>query len=75
MARKKAEGAYENQIDTFTPSGKLVFQVIGAVAEFERDIIKERVVAGLANAKRKGSGKPNGQNLDDIGYWIQDTII
>ena len=35
-------------------------QVIGAVAEFERDIIKERVVAGLANAKRKGKklGRP-----------------
>ena len=52
--------SYENQIDTSTPSGKLVFQVIGAVAEFERDIIKERVVAGLVNAKRKGKklGRP-----------------
>ena len=46
--------SYENQLDTSTPTGKLVFHVIGAVAEFERDIIRERVVAGLANARRKG---------------------
>ena len=52
--------SYENQIDTSTPSGKLVFHVIGSVAEFERDIIRERVRAGLANAKRKGKrlGRP-----------------
>ncbi len=49
-----------DQMDTSTPAGKLVFQVIGAVAEFERDIIKERVKAGLANARRKGKrlGRP-----------------
>jgi DNA invertase Pin-like site-specific DNA recombinase len=43
-----------------TPTGKLVFQIVGAVAEFEKDIIKERVIAGLANARRKGKrlGRP-----------------
>jgi DNA invertase Pin-like site-specific DNA recombinase len=52
--------SYENQLDTSTPTGKLVFHVIGAVAEFEKDIIKERVKAGLENAKRKGKrlGRP-----------------
>lgn len=52
--------SYDNKIDTSTPTGKLVFQVIGAVAEFERDIISERVKAGLKNAKRKGKrlGRP-----------------
>jgi DNA invertase Pin-like site-specific DNA recombinase len=52
--------SYENQLDTSTPTGKLVFQIIGAVAEFEKDIIRERVVAGLANARRKGKrlGRP-----------------
>jgi len=52
--------SYDNKIDTSTPTGKLVFQVIGAVAEFERDIIAERVKAGLNNAKRKGKrlGRP-----------------
>lgn len=52
--------SYDNNLDTSTPTGKLVFHVIGAVAEFEKDIIKERVRAGLENAKRKGKklGRP-----------------
>ena len=52
--------SYENDLDTSTPTGKLVFQIVGAVAEFERDIIRERVIAGLENARRKGKrlGRP-----------------
>lgn len=52
--------SYDNNLDTTTPTGKLVFQIIGAVAEFEKDIIRERVVAGLENAKQKGKrlGRP-----------------
>jgi DNA invertase Pin-like site-specific DNA recombinase len=52
--------SYDNNLDTTTPTGKLVFQIIGAVAEFEKDIIRERVVAGLENAKKKGKrlGRP-----------------
>ena len=47
-------------IDTSTPTGRLVFHVIGAVAEFERDLIRERTRAGMASARRKGSriGRP-----------------
>jgi DNA invertase Pin-like site-specific DNA recombinase len=37
--------SYDNNLDTTTPTGKLVFQIIGAVAEFEKDIIRERVRA------------------------------
>lgn len=44
----------DKNLDTTTPSGKLLFQVMASVAEFEKDIIRERVVAGLAEAKRKG---------------------
>ena len=53
--------SYDNQLDTSSPSGKLVFNIIGAVAEFERDIIRERVRAGLANARLKGKklGRPH----------------
>lgn len=52
--------SYDNNLDTSTPTGKLVFQIVGAVAEFEKDIIRERVIAGLANAKLKGKrlGRP-----------------
>jgi DNA invertase Pin-like site-specific DNA recombinase len=48
------------QIDTRTPAGKMVFTVMGAVAEMERDLIRERVKAGLANARAKGTklGRP-----------------
>ena len=42
--------SYDNNLDTTTPTGKLVFQIIGAVAEFEKDIIRERIVSGLENA-------------------------
>lgn len=41
--------SYENQLDTSIPSGKLAFNIIGAVAESERDIIRERVLAGTLN--------------------------
>jgi DNA invertase Pin-like site-specific DNA recombinase len=41
-------------IDTSTPTGKMVFTVLGAVAELERSLIGERVRAGLRNAKAKG---------------------
>jgi DNA invertase Pin-like site-specific DNA recombinase len=48
------------QVDTSTPTGKMVFTVIGAVAELERSLIAERVRAGLRNARAKGKrlGRP-----------------
>jgi DNA invertase Pin-like site-specific DNA recombinase len=42
------------QVDTSTPMGKMVFTVLGAVAELERSLITERVRAGLRNARAKG---------------------
>jgi DNA invertase Pin-like site-specific DNA recombinase len=41
-------------IDTTSPTGKLIFHVLGALAEFERGLIAERTRAGLASAKRRG---------------------
>jgi DNA invertase Pin-like site-specific DNA recombinase len=48
------------QIDTSTATGKMVFTVLGAVAELERSLIAERVRSGLANARREGTrlGRP-----------------
>jgi DNA invertase Pin-like site-specific DNA recombinase len=48
------------QVDTSTPTGKMVFTVLGAVAELERNLIAERVKAGLRNARAKGKtlGRP-----------------
>jgi len=49
-----------DNLDLSTPSGRLMFQIIGAMAEFERSLIQERVRAGLRNAKLKGKtlGRP-----------------
>jgi DNA invertase Pin-like site-specific DNA recombinase len=49
-----------DNLDLGTPSGRLMFQIIGAMAEFERALIQERVRAGLRNAKAKGKklGRP-----------------
>jgi len=47
-------------VDTTTPTGKMIFTVLGAVAELERSLIVERVKAGLRNARAKGKrlGRP-----------------
>lgn len=47
-------------IDTTTPGGKLIFHIFGALAEFERDLIRERTMAGLAAARARGrrGGRP-----------------
>jgi DNA invertase Pin-like site-specific DNA recombinase len=48
------------QVDTTTPTGKMIFTVLGAVAELERSLIAGRVRAGLRNARAKGKrlGRP-----------------
>jgi DNA invertase Pin-like site-specific DNA recombinase len=52
--------SFSEQLDTSTPAGKLVFTVVGAVAELERSLIVERVRAGMRNARAKGKriGRP-----------------
>jgi DNA invertase Pin-like site-specific DNA recombinase len=58
--------SYSESMDTSTPAGKMVFTVLGAVAELERSLIVERVRAGLRNAKAQGKrlGRPRVQVLD-----------
>src|SRR5205814_7524792 len=53
-------------IDTTTSGGKLIFHIFGALAEFERDIIRERTNAGLQAARARGrlGGRPNAITLD-----------
>jgi DNA invertase Pin-like site-specific DNA recombinase len=49
-----------DNLDLSTPSGRLMMQIVGAMAEFERSLIQERVISGLRNAKLKGKrlGRP-----------------
>lgn len=44
----------DQQLDTSTPAGKLMFSVLAAIAQFERDLIRERTLDGLARAKAQG---------------------
>jgi DNA invertase Pin-like site-specific DNA recombinase len=50
-------------VDTTTPAGRALFQMLGVFAEFERAILRERIHAGIARARRNGtkSGKPIGR--------------
>jgi putative DNA-invertase from lambdoid prophage Rac len=55
-----AFASYQENLDWTTATGQLMFQLLGAFAEFERQLIRERVRAGLANARAKGKvlGRP-----------------
>src|SRR3954453_21885648 len=55
------------QIDTTTSGGKLIFHVFAALAEFERDVIRERTQAGLVAARARGrtGGHPRSTGLND----------
>lgn len=44
----------QENLDTVSPGGKLLFHIFGAIAEFERDLIRERTLAGLAAARARG---------------------
>jgi len=52
--------SFSDNLDLTTPQGRLMFQIIGAMAEFERSLTVERVRAGLAHARAKGKklGRP-----------------
>ena len=58
----------QESIDTTTPGGRLVFHVFAALAEFERDLIRERTNAGLAAARARGrkGGRPSVMTPDKL---------
>jgi len=58
--------SFQENIDTSSPLGSAIFTIISAVAQLERDIIAERVRAGLRRAKANGKtlGRPKGTALD-----------
>ena len=64
----------QEQLDTATSGGKLVFHVFGALAEFERDLIRERTQAGLAAARARGrvGGRP--RKLTDKKVALLQTL-
>ena len=62
--------ALQDGIDTTTSGGKLVFHIMGALAEFERDLISERTKAGMKAAKKRGKsiGRPNALTDEQITH-------
>jgi DNA invertase Pin-like site-specific DNA recombinase len=61
--------SFMENIDTSSPMGKAMFTITSAIAELEADLIRERVTAGLANAKAKGAtlGRPKaGLNISEL---------
>jgi DNA invertase Pin-like site-specific DNA recombinase len=64
--RKIGFKSITENIDTTTSGGKLVFHIFGALAEFERDIIRERTQAGLQAARARGrtGGRPKAKTLN-----------
>jgi DNA invertase Pin-like site-specific DNA recombinase len=63
--RKVGFKSLTEQIDTTTSGGKLIFHVFGALAEFERDLIRERTNAGLQAARARGRQGGRPRRLDE----------
>jgi DNA invertase Pin-like site-specific DNA recombinase len=63
--------SYKENIDTSTPTGKILFTMISAFAEFEREILRERVIAGMEKAKVRGVkiGRP------EIPLFIKKKVM
>lgn len=79
-AREVGFQCLSENIDTTTSSGKLFFHVFGAIAEFERDLIRERTQAGIAAARARGrlGGRPpklKPQDLHMANLLLSDPKI
>lgn len=67
----KFKSITEPAFDTTSANGKLIIQIFGAVAEFERNLISERTRAGLEGARRRNKhlGRPKGASKDSLDKY------
>jgi DNA invertase Pin-like site-specific DNA recombinase len=74
-ARQIGFQSLTEKIDTSSPGGRLTFHIFGALAEFERTLIKERTMAGLASARARGrvGGRPRA--LTDHDLVVARTLL
>jgi len=63
--------SHQEAVDTATPMGTAMFGMIAVMAQFERELIRERVMAGLENAKRKGIQLGRRETRFDVNEAIQ----
>lgn len=76
-AHAKSVDLYLHQqgLDTSTPSGRMMFQMLGVFAEFERAMIRERIMAGLRRTTKKSGRKPMSQDrVDAIRKSLLDGL-
>ncbi len=67
--------SFNENIDTSSPMGKVMFTVIGAMAEFERAIIRERVTAGVRQAITKRKGAWGRRPVEAVDPTISTTVL
>jgi DNA invertase Pin-like site-specific DNA recombinase len=68
-ARGVAFRSLTEAMDTTTPQGELLFHVFGALAQFERSLTQERIMAGLAAARRRG-GRPSAIGAETLAAVV-----
>ena len=74
-SRKLGLRSLREQIDTTTSGGKLIFHMFGALAEFERDLIRERTLAGLSAARARGRTGGRPRVLDARQAAMATTLV
>lgn len=65
---------HQQGINTTTPAGKALFGMMGVFAEFEREMIRERVMSGLARAKENGTKSGNAIGRPAVASAVEDRI-
>jgi DNA invertase Pin-like site-specific DNA recombinase len=75
QARKIGFRSLQENIDTTTSGGKLVFHVFGALAEFERDLVQDRTRAGLAAARARGRKGGRRRVMDDKKVALAVSLL
>lgn len=65
--------SFTEVIDTRSPAGRMMLQILGAFAEVEREMIRERTLVGMAAAKQRGAkfGRPRGLNPQEESEAVQ----
>lgn len=74
-ARKIGLRSLTEAIDTTTPGGRLVFHIFGALAEFERSLIRERTKAGLAAARARGRVGGRRRSMTESDLALARTLL
>lgn len=74
-ARGVEFSSLRESLDTSSPGGKLLFHVFGSVAEFERDSIRERTMAGLQAARARGRNGGRPRKLDEKKLALASKLL